>query len=112
MLNYLLLIGIAIGLGLLIGKGTYLLKITGVIGYIITDLDSNVIVEFALGESPYENLIERSNTKLYSKSKKHNTIALVKDGPKYLVTEDNFATKKLLHKSKYINEDCLHPTKF
>jgi Kef-type K+ transport system membrane component KefB len=36
MLNYLLLAGIAIGLGLLIGKGTYLLKITGVIGYIIT----------------------------------------------------------------------------
>ena len=38
MINFLLLIGIAIGLGLLIGKGTYLLKITGVIGYIITGI--------------------------------------------------------------------------
>jgi Kef-type K+ transport system membrane component KefB len=38
MINYLLLAGIAIGLGILIGKGTYLLKITGVIGYIITGI--------------------------------------------------------------------------
>jgi Kef-type K+ transport system membrane component KefB len=36
MLNYLLLVGIAIGLGLLIGKGTHLMKITGVVGYILT----------------------------------------------------------------------------
>jgi Kef-type K+ transport system membrane component KefB len=38
MINYLLLAGIAIGLGLLIGKGTHLLKITGVVGYIITGI--------------------------------------------------------------------------
>ena len=38
MFNYLLLVGIAIGLGFLIGKGTHLLKITGVIGYIITGI--------------------------------------------------------------------------
>ncbi len=38
MLNYLLLAGIVIGLGLLIGKGTHLLKITGVIGYIFTGI--------------------------------------------------------------------------
>ena len=64
MLNYLLLAGIAIGLGLLIGKGTYLLKITGVIGYIITGIvigpdvlnliqltpiESETITNFALG---------------------------------------------------------------
>jgi len=36
MLNYLLLAGVAIGLGLLIGKGTHLMKITGVVGYIVT----------------------------------------------------------------------------
>ena len=36
MLNYLLLAGIIIGLGLLIGKGTHFLKVTGVVGYIIT----------------------------------------------------------------------------
>ncbi len=36
MLNYLLLAGLAIGLGLLIGKGTHLMKITGVVGYILT----------------------------------------------------------------------------
>ena len=36
MINYLLLAGVAIGLGLLIGKGTHTLKITGVVGYIIT----------------------------------------------------------------------------
>ena len=34
MMNYLLLAGIAIGLGFLIGKGTHLMKITGVVGYI------------------------------------------------------------------------------
>jgi Kef-type K+ transport system membrane component KefB len=64
MMNYLLLTGIAIGLGLLIGKGTYLLKITGVIGYIITGIiigpeilnliqlttmESETITNFALG---------------------------------------------------------------
>ncbi len=38
MLNYLLLAGIAIGLGFLIGKGTHFLKITGVVGYIITGI--------------------------------------------------------------------------
>ena len=38
MINYLLLAGIAIGLGLLIGKGTHILKITGVVGYIITGI--------------------------------------------------------------------------
>lgn len=38
MLNYLLLAGIVIGLGFLIGKGTHLLKITGVIGYIVTGI--------------------------------------------------------------------------
>ena len=36
MFNILLLAGLAIGLGLLIGKGTHLLKITGVVGYILT----------------------------------------------------------------------------
>jgi Kef-type K+ transport system membrane component KefB len=36
MLNYLLLAGIAIGFGLLVGKGTHFLKVTGVVGYIIT----------------------------------------------------------------------------
>lgn len=64
MFNYLLLAGIALGLGLLIGKGTYLLKITGVIGYILTGiilgpdvlniihlspLESETIADFALG---------------------------------------------------------------
>jgi Kef-type K+ transport system membrane component KefB len=34
--NLLLLAGIAVGLGFLVGKGTHLLKITGVVGYIIT----------------------------------------------------------------------------
>jgi Kef-type K+ transport system membrane component KefB len=34
-LNYLLLAGIAIGLGFLVGKGTHFLKITGVVGYIV-----------------------------------------------------------------------------
>jgi len=38
MLNYLLLAGLAIGLGLLIGKGTHLMKITGVVGYILTGI--------------------------------------------------------------------------
>jgi Kef-type K+ transport system membrane component KefB len=36
--NYLLLAGIAIGLGFLIGKGTHLMKITGVVGYIATGI--------------------------------------------------------------------------
>ena len=36
MINYLLLAGIVIGLGFLIGKGTHLMKITGVVGYIFT----------------------------------------------------------------------------
>jgi len=34
LLNYILLVGIAIGLGFLIGKGTHLMKITGIVGYI------------------------------------------------------------------------------
>ena len=38
MFNFLLLAGIAIGLGFLIGKGTHLLKITGVVGYIATGI--------------------------------------------------------------------------
>lgn len=38
MLNYLLIAGIVIGLGFLIGKGTHLLKITGVVGYIFTGI--------------------------------------------------------------------------
>ena len=38
MLNYLLLAGIAIGLGFLIGKGTHLMKITGIVGYIIAGI--------------------------------------------------------------------------
>jgi Kef-type K+ transport system membrane component KefB len=38
MINYLLLAGVSIGLGLLIGKGTHLLRITGVVGYIITGI--------------------------------------------------------------------------
>ena len=38
MFNYLLLAGIAIGLGFLIGKGTHLMKITGVVGYIATGI--------------------------------------------------------------------------
>jgi Kef-type K+ transport system membrane component KefB len=64
MLNYLLLAGIALCLGLVIGKGTYLLKITGVVGYIITGiiigpdvlnivhlsaLESETIANFSLG---------------------------------------------------------------
>src|SRR6056297_1088930 len=64
MFNYLLLAGIALALGLLIGKGTYLLKITGVIGYIIAGIiigpdvlnivqlsavESETITNFSLG---------------------------------------------------------------
>ena len=44
--NYLLLGGIAIGLGFLVGKGTHFLKITGVVGYIITGV---VIGPYVLG---------------------------------------------------------------
>jgi len=36
--NYILLAGIAIGLGFLIGKGTHLMKITGIVGYIIAGI--------------------------------------------------------------------------
>ena len=36
--NYILLAGIAIGLGFLVGKGTHFLKVTGVVGYIITGI--------------------------------------------------------------------------
>ena len=64
MFNYLLLAGIALALGLLIGKGTYRLKITGVIGYIIAGIiigpdvlnivqlsavESETITNFSLG---------------------------------------------------------------
>ena len=38
MFNYILLAGIAIGLGFLIGKGTHFLKITGIVGYIIAGI--------------------------------------------------------------------------
>lgn len=38
MLNYLLLAGLIIGLGFLVGKGTHLLKVTGIVGYIITGI--------------------------------------------------------------------------
>ena len=38
MFNYLLLAGIAIGLAFIIGKGTHLLKITGIVGYIVTGI--------------------------------------------------------------------------
>ena len=38
MYNYILLAGIAIGLGFLIGKGTHLMKITGIVGYIIAGI--------------------------------------------------------------------------
>ena len=44
--NYLLLGGIAIGLGFLVGKGTHFLKVTGVVGYIITGV---VIGPYVLG---------------------------------------------------------------
>lgn len=38
MWNYLLLAGIAISLGFLIGRGTYRLKVTGIVGYIVTGI--------------------------------------------------------------------------
>lgn len=34
--NYILVAGIAIGLGFLVGKGTHAVKITGIVGYIVT----------------------------------------------------------------------------
>lgn len=64
MINLLLLAGIAIGLGFLVGKGTHLIKITGVVGYIITGIiigpdvlgiikltstENETITNFALG---------------------------------------------------------------
>jgi Kef-type K+ transport system membrane component KefB len=36
--NYILLAGITIGLGFIIGKGTHLIKITGIVGYIATGI--------------------------------------------------------------------------
>ena len=36
MLNYLLIAGIAISLGFLLGKGTHSLKVTGIVGYLLT----------------------------------------------------------------------------
>ena len=64
MLNYILLAGIALGLGFLIGKGTHLMKITGVVGYIaagiilgpdvlgvihLTTVETETITNIALG---------------------------------------------------------------
>jgi Kef-type K+ transport system membrane component KefB len=62
--NIILLLGLALGLGFLIGKGTHLMKITGIVGYIITgvligpqvlglvqtyQLETELVTNFALG---------------------------------------------------------------
>jgi Kef-type K+ transport system membrane component KefB len=38
LLNYILLAGIAIALGFIVGKGTHAMKITGIVGYILTGI--------------------------------------------------------------------------
>ncbi|MEF8879321.1 MAG: cation:proton antiporter [Candidatus Thermoplasmatota archaeon] len=63
-LNLIFLLGLALGLGFLVGKGTHLMKITGVVGYIFTgvligpsvlglvqtyQLETEVVTNFALG---------------------------------------------------------------
>ena len=55
MLNYLLIGGLIIGFGFLVGKGTHLLRITGVIGYILTGI--------LLGPDVL-NLVNLSNTEI------------------------------------------------
>ncbi len=55
MLNYLLIGGLIIGFGFLVGKGTHLLRITGVIGYIITGI---------LVGPDVLNLVSLSNTEI------------------------------------------------
>lgn len=62
--NIILLLGLALGLGFLVGKGTHLMKITGIVGYIITgvvigpdvmglvqtyQLETELVTNFALG---------------------------------------------------------------
>jgi Kef-type K+ transport system membrane component KefB len=90
MFNYLLLAGIAIALGLIIGKGTYLLKITGVIGYIITGIiigpdvlnivhlspmESETVANFALGIVAF--IIGGELTFRLLKSMKKSIIAII-----------------------------------
>jgi Kef-type K+ transport system membrane component KefB len=52
--NYILLAGIAIGLGFIIGKGTHLMKITGVVGYIATGIILGPDVLGVINLSPVE----------------------------------------------------------
>jgi hypothetical protein len=61
----------------------------GVIGYMLTDIKTNVIVEFAIGESPYESYIQRNNEKTILAD---NDLKLIKDAGNYFTTENNFET--------------------
>lgn len=74
----------------------------GKIGYMITDLDTSVVIEFALGESPYDYILNFKN----SKSKSEN-IKLISENVNYLFTINNFNTIENIHKSDMKNKDSL-----
>ncbi|MGV8146167.1 MAG: C39 family peptidase [Alkaliphilus sp.] len=79
----------------------------GVIGYMLTDIKTGTVVEFALGASPFDSLFSRNITKDSIESRMNKSVKLIRAGARYLLTEDNFATIKDLHSSNLINENPL-----
>lgn len=76
----------------------------GKLGYMITDINSKNLIEFALGESPYDGIISSIN-----KGTSSSKIKLIINGANnHLFTEDEFKTIKNIHSSKYSKTNSLN----
>jgi len=80
----------------------------GVIGYMLTDIKTGTVVEFALGASPFESVFEKNITKDSIENRMNKSVKLIRAGARYFFTVDNFATIKDLHSSNLINENPLY----
>ncbi|MEA3423097.1 MAG: hypothetical protein U9Q80_04840 [Bacillota bacterium] len=72
-----------------------------IIGYIITDIKTETIIEFALGESPFENLIDRDENMGFLKIK--SGFNLKKIGINNIYTDDE--CDYIVNNSDYANND-------
>lgn len=64
----------------------------GIVGYMITDLKQDNIIEFALGESPYQELLDKKSNVNRLDKNKEKELVLINDNGSYYYSEDGFET--------------------
>lgn len=82
----------------------------GIVGYLITDLNQEKLIEFALGESPYQELLHKKTNINSFDNKKEDKLILIDDNGSYYYSKDNLKTVIRAINKSYDRLDAVNKT--